>query len=122
MRCVPGLDNLGDRPAPERDRTTIRAYLSQERDGGGYGDRLGGPVRPPYIDYVRARPGDDPHLWAQTSFDEVIALGYDPPSPTFARRIRASGCGRTVSLLDHERPHRGGRDGSARRGDAMGLE
>lgn len=73
-----------------RDRKTIRAYL----DGG----RVAGERKPagddpfePFVDYVRARLTEDPHLWAVTLFDEVTNLGYDRSYPTFTRQIRTRG-------------------------------
>ena len=53
-----------------RDRKTIRAYL----DGGRVaGDRKPAEDDPfePFVDYVRERLTEDPHLWAVTLFDEV---------------------------------------------------
>jgi transposase len=72
----------------ERDRKTIRAYLSGEREPG----RRVTVVADPLVEfegYVRARFGDDPHLWATSLFDEVVALGYARSYPTFVRQIRA---------------------------------
>lgn len=73
-----------------RDRKTIRAYLA--------GDRVAGERKPagedpfePFVDYVRARLTEDPHLWAVTLFDEVVRLGYDRSCPTFTRQIRVRG-------------------------------
>jgi transposase len=70
-----------------RDRKTIRAYLA--------GDRAAGERKPagedpsePFVDYVRARLTEDPHLWAVTLFDEVTGLGYDRSYPTFTRQLR----------------------------------
>ena len=41
-----------------------------------------------FVDYYRARLSEDPHLWAMTLFDEIVALGFDrsyydalPPHP-----------------------------------------
>jgi transposase len=69
------------------DRKTIRAYLK--------GDRVAGQRRPagpdpfePFLAYCRERLAEDPHLWAQTLFDEVVALGYDRSYPTFTRQLR----------------------------------
>ncbi|CAI9406844.1 IS21 family transposase [Nocardioides sp. T2.26MG-1] len=94
-----------------RDRKTIRAYL----DGG----RVAGQRKPagedpfePYVDYVRARLAEDPHLWAVTLFDEVVALGYDRSYPTFTRQIRTRGLrphcepcsatrGRPAAVIEH---------------------
>jgi hypothetical protein len=30
----------------------------------------------PFLDYVTARLVEDPHLWAITLFDELLALGF----------------------------------------------
>ena len=74
----------------ERDRKTVRSYLSGERIPGV---RL--PARPDaladYRGYVAARFADDPHLWASALFDEVVALGYNASYVSFARQIRLAG-------------------------------
>lgn len=73
-----------------RDRKTIRAYL----DGGRVaGDRKPAEDDPfePFVDYVRERLTEDPHLWAVTLFDEVTGLGYDRSYPTFTRQLRSRG-------------------------------
>src|SRR4051794_6079769 len=70
-----------------RDRKTVRAYLSGEREPGvreraepdGF-DRFEG--------YVRQRLVDDPHLRATVLFVEVVGLGYDRAYPTFTRQLR----------------------------------
>ena len=58
-----------------RDRKTIRAYLAGDRTPG---QRT--PGRPDgfavFTDYVSARLGEDPHLWATTLFDELLDLGF----------------------------------------------
>lgn len=95
----------------DRDRKTIRAYLA--------GERVAGERKPagtdhfePYIDYVRARLSEDPHLWALTLFDEVVGLGYDRSYPTFTRQIRTRGLrphcepcsatsGRAAAVIEH---------------------
>ena len=59
------------------DRKTIRVYLSDGRTAG---------VRAPagedwfavFDVYCRERLLEDPHLWAMTLFDEVVALGFRP--------------------------------------------
>jgi len=71
-----------------RDRKTIRAYLKNERVAGERKPAGDDPFEP-YLDYVRARLGEDPHLWAVTLFDEVVELGYDRSYPTFTRQIRS---------------------------------
>ena len=80
-----------------RDRKTIRAYLA---GGGVAGERKPAEEDPfePFVDYVRARLTEDPHLWAVTLFDEVTGLGYDRSYPTFTRQIR------TRSLRPHCEP------------------
>jgi transposase len=74
----------------ERDRKTVRSYLSGERTPGV---RL--PARPDalsdYRGYVAARFVDDPHLWASALFDEVVALGYTCSYVSFARQVRLAG-------------------------------
>ena len=70
-----------------RDRMTIRAYLNGERVAGVRKPAGEGPFEP-FVDYVRERLKEDPHLWAVTLFDEVVALGYDRSYPTFTRQIR----------------------------------
>ena len=59
-----------------RDRKTVRAYLSGQREPGQR--KPAGPDRfEPFERYCRIRFGDDPHLWATTLFEEVAGLGYD---------------------------------------------
>lgn len=70
-----------------RDRKTIRAYLAEERVAGERKLATDDPFEP-FVDYVRARLTEDPHLWAVTLFDEVTGLGYDRSYPTFTRQIR----------------------------------
>jgi transposase len=70
-----------------RDRKTIRAYLAGGRVAGERKPAEADPFEA-FVDYVRARLTEDPHLWAVTLFDEVVALGYDRSYPTFTRQIR----------------------------------
>ncbi|UQX13634.1 Mu transposase domain-containing protein [Candidatus Mycobacterium methanotrophicum] len=73
-----------------RDRKTIRGYLSGERTPGvrarpspdGFG---------PFIDYVTARLGEDPHLWARTLCDELEELGFALSYQSLTRNIRDLG-------------------------------
>ncbi len=44
----------------------------------------------PFADYCRIRLADDPHLWASTLFDEIVALGYPAAYQTFTRALRES--------------------------------
>jgi transposase len=74
----------------ERDRKTVRSYLSGERQAG-----VRRPARPDaladYAAYVAARFVDDPHLWATALFDEVVDLGYSGSYVSFARQVRLAG-------------------------------
>jgi hypothetical protein len=45
----------------------------------------------PFVAYLVARFGDDPHIWASALFDEVAALGYGRTYVTFARQVRLRG-------------------------------
>ena len=71
------------------DRKTIRAYLS--------GDRVAGRRAPAasasdpleaFVDYLRQRLADDPHVWAVVLFDEAVRLGFDRSYPTFTKGLR----------------------------------
>ena len=70
-----------------RDRKTVRAYLTGDRQAG---------VRVPAVEdgfdrvepYVRQRLADDWHVWATVLFDEIGELGYDQSYPTFTRKLR----------------------------------
>ena len=54
--------------------------------------RPAGPdVFAPFEPYVRNRLVEDPHLWASTLFDEVVALGYPRAYPSFTREVRRRG-------------------------------
>jgi len=72
-----------------RDRKTVRAYLNGER-APGVRVRTVDPFAP-FLDYVTARLVEDPHLWAVTLFDELLALGFEASYPTLTRQIRARG-------------------------------
>jgi transposase len=74
----------------DRDRKTVRAYLSGEREPGKR--KPAGPDRfEPYASYCGIRFADDPHLWATALFDEVTGLGYDGSYPSFTRALRLRG-------------------------------
>lgn len=70
------------------DRKTIRAYLNGERTAGERKQPTGPDPFDRFVDYVRARLAEDPHLWAVTLFDEVTALGYEQSYQTFTRQVR----------------------------------
>jgi transposase len=71
----------------DRDRKTVRSYLSGERTPG-----VRQVARPDaladYRDYIAARFADDAHLWASALYDEVVPLGYGGSYVSFARQIR----------------------------------
>lgn len=70
-----------------RDRKTVRAYLAGERQPGVRRRPAPDPIEP-FVAYVGARFGDDPHLWLTALFDEVTALGYPRSYPSFVRGVR----------------------------------
>jgi transposase len=70
-----------------RDRKTVRAYLSGEREPGVRAAVAADPFD--LIEaYVAQRLVDDHGVWATTLFDEVQSLGYDRSYPTFTRKLR----------------------------------
>jgi transposase len=69
-----------------RDRKTVRAYLNGDRTPGVRA-RAVDPFAP-FLDYVAARLAEDPHLWALTLFDELLALGFVASYPSLTREIR----------------------------------
>lgn len=93
------------------DRKTIRSYLS--------GDRVAGERAPVgddrferFVDYTRERLREDPHLWASTLFDELVALGFEQSYQSLTRQIRDRGLrpaceacrpahGRAVAVIEH---------------------
>ena len=70
-----------------RDRKTVRAYLSGEREPGVRA-KPEPDVFDPFEPYVRQRLVDDQHVWATTLFDELVGLGYDRSYQTFTRKLR----------------------------------
>jgi transposase len=70
-----------------RDRKTIRAYLTGQREPGRRRDQQPDPFEP-YLDYCRHRLSDDPHLAASILFNELAALGYPGSYQTFTRTLR----------------------------------
>ncbi|MGH9271785.1 MAG: Mu transposase domain-containing protein [Ilumatobacteraceae bacterium] len=73
-----------------RDRKTVRAYLSGQREPG-----VRQRAEPEGFDrfepYVRQRLRDDIHVRASVLFAEVVALGYAQAYPTFTRQLRDRG-------------------------------
>ena len=74
----------------DRDRKTIRSYLTGERVVGVRRSSVPDPLAP-FTVYLAARFGDDPHVWASALFDEVVALGYGGSYPSFTRQVRLAG-------------------------------
>ena len=74
----------------ECDRKTVRSYLNGERVAGVRRSSAPDPLAP-FVNYVKARFVDDPHLWASALFDEVLPLGYASSYPSFVRQIRTAG-------------------------------
>jgi transposase len=72
-----------------RDRKTIRAYLTGQREPGHRRDH---PARAdpiaPYLEYCTTRLTDDPHLAATILYTELTALGYHRDYRTFTRTLR----------------------------------
>jgi transposase len=94
-----------------RDRKTIRGYLKGERVAGERA-RSGEDPFERFVDYVRARLVEDPHLWATTLFDELAGLGFEQSYQTLTRQIRDRGLrppcetcrparGRAVAVIEH---------------------
>lgn len=70
------------------DRKTIRAYLTGGRVAGQRASSAPDPFAP-FAAYCAQRLKDDPHVWATTLFDEVVALGFTRSYPSFTRDLRA---------------------------------
>lgn len=73
-----------------RNRRTIRNYIN--------GVTTPGVRRPagedsfaPFVEYVTARLGEDPHLWARTLCDELEELGFTLSYQSLTRNIRQRG-------------------------------
>jgi transposase len=73
-----------------RDRKTVRAYLTGERQPGRRPSARPDPLAP-FAAYLAARFTDDPHIWATALFDEVVPLGYGLSYVSFARQLRRAG-------------------------------
>lgn len=74
----------------DRDRKTVRDYLSGKREPGVRRRPEPDPLER-FAPYLAARFVDDPHVWASALFDEVIALGYERAYPSFVRQLRLAG-------------------------------
>jgi len=69
-------------------RLTVRRYLSGERVPGQRTRSAPDPFEE-FASYCRLRLAADPHLWATTLYEEVVALGYAGSYPWFTRGVRA---------------------------------
>ncbi len=88
------------------DRKTIRAYLNGDR-APGVRQSASSDAFEAFVDYVTARLTEDPHLWAATLLDELVALGYSGSYPTLTRQIRARGLRPACTACAHvtQRPN-----------------
>ena len=95
----------------DRDPKTIRAYLRGDRTPG-VRRRSGDAPFDRFDSYVGERLREDPHLWATTLFDELLALGYAQSYQSLTRQIRERGLrprceacatakGRPVAVIEH---------------------
>jgi transposase len=93
-----------------RDRKTVRAYLNGDRTPGVRARAV--DAFAPFLEYVTARLADDPHLWALTLFDELLALGFVLSYQSLTREIRnrelrpvctacAGATGRVNAVIEH---------------------
>jgi transposase len=73
----------------DRDWRTVKAYL-EGREPGVRRRAEPDPLER-FVPYLKARFGDDPHVWASALFDEVVDLGYDRSYPSFVRQLRDAG-------------------------------
>jgi transposase len=73
-----------------RDRKTVRAYLRGERQPGVRRRSAADPLEP-FMPYLAARFGDDPHLWLTALLDELLPLGYSHSYQSLARGVRKAG-------------------------------
>ncbi len=94
-----------------RDRKTIRAYLSGQRQPGVRAKTAPDGFEK-YAFYCAERLAEDPHLWATALLDEVSALGYVGGYSSFTRGLRSRGLrpacepcrpakGRPVAIIEH---------------------
>ncbi len=71
------------------DWRTVKAYVEGRQPG--IRRRTEPDPLERFVPYLRARFGDDPHVWASALFDEVTGLGYELSYPSFVRQVRAAG-------------------------------
>jgi transposase len=73
-----------------RNRRTIRNYINGVTTPG-VRKPAGEDSFAPFVEYVSARLGEDPHLWARTLCDELEGLGFALSYPSLTRNIRVRG-------------------------------
>jgi transposase len=73
-----------------RSRRTIRNYINGVTTPGVRKPSGPGPFEP-FVEYVSARLGEDPHLWARTLLDELEELGVSLSYPTLTRNTGERG-------------------------------
>jgi len=78
-----------------RDRKTVRGYLDGTRPPGVRARSSPDPLAP-FVEYLRARFVDDPHVWASALFDEV--WGWHGLADI---HLKARGAGKDVQHGDH---------------------
>ncbi|WP_231855622.1 helix-turn-helix domain-containing protein, partial [Tsukamurella pseudospumae] len=72
-----------------RDRKTVRNYLNGVTEPG-VRHRDEDPFEP-FAEYVTSRLLEDPHLWAQTLFDELVEMRFKQSYSSLTRQIRDRG-------------------------------
>ncbi|MCJ0907399.1 IS21 family transposase [Rhodococcus sp. ARC_M6] len=70
-----------------KNRRTVRNYLNGTTTPGVRTTTTPDPFEK-FVDYIRARLLQDPHLWAITLFDELVELGFLLSYQTLTRKIR----------------------------------
>ena len=95
-----------------RNRTTVRAYLNEEREPGKRRP-AGSDTFKVFEEYCRLRLGQDPHLQSTTLLEELQGIGFTGGYSSLTRQIRerrlrphCEPChavkGRDVAIIEHE--------------------
>jgi len=87
-------------------RVTVRRYLKGERTPGQRARSVADPFEE-FAEYCRLRLAADPHVWATTLFDEVVALGWGGRIPHLLGRFGRGSCVRCVRRAGRPRPPTG---------------
>ena len=112
-RCMSGVGRSRRSPGIPGSTgfDTFRAYLAGQRQPGQRAKPAQSLIDP-VVEYCRLRLGEDPHLWAQPLFDEIVELGFTGFYPTLTAAIRqlrlrphCEACtavkGRDAGIIDH---------------------